>query len=52
MLIVHSGEGLKKGSIKIPKDKGIVGSCFMSKKKLRIDSKSINGVQGIKLPKE
>ena len=37
MLIVHSGEGLKKGSIKIPKDKGIVGSCFMSKKKLRID---------------
>ena len=37
MLIVHSGEGLKKGQIKIPKDKGIVGSCFMSKKKLKID---------------
>ena len=37
MLIVHSGEGLKKGQIKIPKDKGIVGSCFMTKKKLKID---------------
>ena len=37
MLIVHSGEGLKKAEIKIPKDKGIVGSCFMSGTKLKID---------------
>ena len=37
MLVVHSGEGLKKAEIKIPKDKGIVGSCFMSGTKLKID---------------
>ena len=36
-LIVYSGEGIKKAQIKVPKDKGIVGVCFMEKKKIRID---------------
>ena len=37
MLVVHSGEGLKKNQIKVPKDKGIVGAVFMKKEKLKID---------------
>ena len=36
-LIIYSGEGIKKAQIKVPKDKGVVGACFMDKKKLRID---------------
>ena len=36
-LIVFSGEGLKRAQIKIPKNKGIVGACFMERKKIRID---------------
>ena len=36
-LIVYSGEGLKRAQIKVPKDKGIVGACFMGIKKIRID---------------
>ena len=36
-LIVFSGEGLKRAQIKIPKNKGIVGACFMERKKVRID---------------
>ena len=36
-LIVYSGEGLKRAQIKVPKDKGIVGACFMNVKKIRID---------------
>ena len=36
-LIVYSGEGLKKAQIKVPKDKGVVGSCFMECQKIRID---------------
>ena len=36
-LIVYTGEGIKKAQIKIPKDKGIIGSCFMEMKKIRID---------------
>ena len=36
-LIVYSGEGLKKAQIKVPKDTGIVGACFMGMKKIRID---------------
>ena len=37
-LIVYSGEGIKKAQIKVPKDKGIVGACFMDMKKIRIDN--------------
>ena len=36
-LVVYSGEGLKKAQIKVPKDKGIVGSCFMKSTVIRID---------------
>ena len=36
-LIVFSGEGLKRAQIKIPKNKGIVGTCFMERQKVRID---------------
>ena len=36
-LIVHSGEGVRKAQIKVPKDKGIVGTCFMNMQKIRID---------------
>ena len=36
-LIVYSGEGIKKAQIKVPKDIGIVGACFMEMKKIRID---------------
>ena len=36
-LIVYSGEGVIKAQIKVPKDKGIVGACFMDMKKIRID---------------
>jgi adenylate cyclase len=36
-LIVYSGEGIKKAQIKVPKDKGIVGACFLEGKKIRID---------------
>lgn len=36
-LIVYLGEGVKKAQIKVPKDKGIVGACFLEAKKLRID---------------
>jgi putative methionine-R-sulfoxide reductase with GAF domain len=36
-LVIFSGEGLKRGQIKMPKNKGIVGACFMEKKKVRID---------------
>ena len=36
-LVVYSGEGLKRAQIKIPKDKGIVGVCFMEHQKIRID---------------
>lgn len=36
-LVVHSGEGLRKNQIKVPKDKGIVGAVFMKKEKLKID---------------
>ncbi len=37
MLILHDGEGLKKNEIKIPKDKGIVGSVFLTGEKEKID---------------
>ena len=36
-LIVYSGEGIKKAQIKVPKDKGIVGACFLEALKIRID---------------
>ena len=36
-LIVYSGEGIKKAQIKVPKDKGLVGACFLSAMKIRID---------------
>ena len=36
-LVVYSGEGLKKAQIKVQKDKGIVGACFMENKIIRID---------------
>lgn len=36
-LVVYSGGGLKRAQIKIPKDKGIVGACFMEHQKIRID---------------
>ena len=36
-LIIISGEGIKRAQIKVPKDKGIVGACFMEGKKIRID---------------
>ena len=36
-LIIYSAEGLKRAQIKVPKDKGIVGACFMECKKVRID---------------
>ena len=36
-LVVYSGEGLRRAQIKIPKDKGIVGACFMDAQKCRID---------------
>ena len=36
-LIAYSGEGIKRAQIKVPKDKGIVGACFMEKIKIRID---------------
>ena len=36
-LIILSAEGLKRAQIKIPKDKGIVGACFMERKIIRID---------------
>ena len=36
-LIIYTGEGVKKAQIKVPKDKGIVGACFMEGKKIRID---------------
>jgi hypothetical protein len=36
-LVVYSGEGLKRAQIKVPKDKGIVGVCFMEHQKIRID---------------
>ena len=38
MLVVHSAEGLKKNQIKVPKNKGVVGSVFMNKEKLKIDN--------------
>ena len=38
MLVVHSAEGLKKNQIKVPKNKGIVGSVFMNGEKLKIDN--------------
>ena len=37
MLVLNTAEGLKKNEIKVPKDKGIVGSVFMSGEKLKID---------------
>jgi len=37
MLIVHTGDHLKKSEIKVPKDKGIVGACFESGKKIKVD---------------
>ena len=36
-LIVSTGEGIKKAQIRVPKDKGIVGACFLEKRKVRID---------------
>ena len=36
-LIVYFGESIKKAQIKVPKDKGIVGACFLEAKKIRID---------------
>ena len=36
-LIVYQAEGIKKAQIKVPKDKGVVGSCFLERKKIRID---------------
>ena len=36
-LVVYSAEGLKRAQVKIPKDKGVVGACFMESKKIRID---------------
>ena len=38
MLVVHSAEGLKRNEIKVPKNKGIVGSVFMNGEKLKIDN--------------
>ena len=37
MLVLNTAEGLKKNEIKVPKDKGIVGSVFISGEKLKID---------------
>lgn len=37
MLVLNTAEGLKKNEIKVPKDKGIVGSVFMTGEKLKID---------------
>ena len=36
-LVVYSAEGLKRAQVKVPKDKGVVGACFMESKKIRID---------------
>lgn len=36
-LIIYSGEGIKRAEIKVPKNKGIIGACFMEGKKCRID---------------
>ena len=36
-LVVYSGEGIKRAQIKVPKNRGIIGACFMEKKKIRID---------------
>ena len=36
-LVFYSGEGLKKAQIKVPKDKGVIGSCFMKNKVIRIN---------------
>ncbi len=36
-LILYDAEGLKKNSIKIPKNKGIVGSVFLTGEKVKID---------------
>ena len=36
-LVVHSGDGLTKNQIKVPKDKGIVGFVFTCGKRVRID---------------
>jgi adenylate cyclase len=36
-LIIYQGEGIKKAQIKVPKDKGVVGACFLERKKIRID---------------
>ena len=48
MLVVHSAEGLKKNQIKVPKNKGVVGSVFMNKEKLKID----NAYQDLRFNKE
>lgn len=38
MLVVHSAsEGLKKAELKVPKDKGIVGICFMNGERVKVD---------------
>ena len=48
MLVVHSAEGLKKNQIKVPKNKGVVGTVFMTGEKLKID----NAYQDMRFNKE
>jgi len=37
MLVVNSGEGIKKSELKVPIDRGIVGVCFVSGKRIIVD---------------
>ena len=48
MLVVHSAEGLKRNQIKVPKNKGVVGTVFMTGEKLKID----NAYQDMRFNKE
>jgi hypothetical protein len=36
-LIVHSGKGLKKSELKVPKDRGIVGMCFQTGERIKVE---------------
>jgi hypothetical protein len=36
-LIVHSGKGLKKSELKVPTNRGIVGICFQTGEKIKVD---------------
>ena len=36
-LIVHSGKGLKKSELKVPKDRGIVGMCFLTGERIKVE---------------